>query len=581
MTGCNRPAGREDGWVRYDLRRNPPQVDTGRVSQEMAFLGEPTGSPNAKRRGGPQVAALKVAANAEMRWTVQLGQEPLLSFIPLERRRRGCTLRYRVDIENGGQRERVFWVGGKHSRFGSATVELPLDDYSGKKVDLFLSTLGTNPSCTKVEAIWGNPAIWSRGSTPPPVGSSDQPNVLLIALDTFRADYIGAYGRQPSPSPTLDALAAESDLYLQAFSTFNITNPSFASIMTGLFGKNHGVYDFGTPLPKEQTTLAELFKNDGYETAAVISVRHLRAVQSGLGQGFDHVDYSTRQFAAEYVIDEGIEWLSERQRPFFLWLHFFDPHVPLTPPRPYTRGFVAHDPGIGRPEDWREQRPPDDPKLGDYLKLYPSEVAYLDRQIGRMMDFLDSRGLLETTIIAVVADHGENLGEHGIECQHNGLWDTTTHVPLMIRWPGPRDPSRGRRISDLVQTIDLYPTLANAAGVGEPELMEDRDGRDLRSDGRRRAVFAETGKGGIMVRTADYLFFRSIDDPYVADGHYLFDLAADPDQEINLAGRGLTVEAEMAAYADNWLAAGRSTAQAIELSEEDLEDLRALGYLDP
>jgi arylsulfatase A-like enzyme len=219
--------------------------------------------------------------------------------------------------------------------------------------------------------------------------------------------------------------------------------------------------------------------------------------------------------------------------------------------------------------------------LGGNRDLYDGEVAYLDRQVGRLLDFLASRGLLENTVVAVVADHGENLGEHGIRFRHVGLFDTTTHVPLMIRWPGRE--REGRRIAGLVQTVDLFPTLLAAAGLLAPK----QDGTDLRGltgEGRggRRAVFSEhAGRLGVSVRTREYRYgLNQGNDRFLPDGPYLYDLKADPGETQNLAGRGLGVERELNHLLLRWLADRRKNPnpQSRDLTEEEEQRLRALGY---
>jgi arylsulfatase A-like enzyme len=209
-----------------------------------------------------------------------------------------------------------------------------------------------------------------------------------------------------------------------------------------------------------------------------------------------------------------------------------------------------------------------EPVLGGQRDLYDGEVAYLDRQIGRLLGFLESRGLLENTVLVVVADHGESLGEHGILFRHVGLHDTTTHVPLMIRWPGPD--REGRRIEGLVQTIDLFPTILEAAGLSVPP----QDGQDLGKT--RRAVFAEHADHlGAMVRNRDFKYIQS------PDGPSLYDLKADPGETRNLAGRGLAVERELSELLRRWQADRRAHPEArpVEPTDEEKARLKALGYV--
>ncbi|HRC87780.1 MAG TPA: sulfatase-like hydrolase/transferase, partial [Thermoanaerobaculia bacterium] len=215
------------------------------------------------------------------------------------------------------------------------------------------------------------------------------------------------------------------------------------------------------------------------------------------------------------------------------------------------------------------------PVLAGNRALYAGEVAYVDRQLDRLLDFLASRELLETTVIALVGDHGENLGEHGILHRHAGLWETTTHVPLLIRRPQ----GGGGRHAGLVETIDLFPTLLRLAGQPAPET----DGRDLfeLGPGGRPAVFAEhASQYGLTVRTASQRWMRSAGNPLVPDGVYFYDLKSDPGEVHNLAGSGQAEEKRLAELAERWAKARRATGSTpTDLSPEDLARLRALGYL--
>jgi arylsulfatase A-like enzyme len=242
--------------------------------------------------------------------------------------------------------------------------------------------------------------------------------------------------------------------------------------------------------------------------------------------------------------------------------------------------------GLSPVRTWSPFRQPEprgfsEPVLGGDRDLYDGEVAYLDRQAGRLLDFLESRGLLENTIVAVVADHGENLGDHGIRFRHVGLFDSTTHVPLMIRWPG-RQPE-GRRIEGLVQTVDLFPTLAAATGLEAPK----QDGTDLRelTGGERRgrrAVFSEhAGRLGVSVRTREHRYgLNQGNEKFFPDGPYLYDLKADPGETLNLAGRGLPIEKELNQLLLRWISDRRRnpSPESRDLTEEEEKKLRALGY---
>lgn len=630
------------GWTRVDLSAEAPRVDQDLheapepFGQRIGYLGaeevrDMSRVPESRLRifpfrRAPQIRVVEQAAGTRLAWSVELGEAPYVSFIPVGWRERACRCLYRLGLRDarGGLHELHREEAGEVTPLAPGTVEIDLADFAGSRVEI-LAQVDLIPPPGKERGIpspgplptleWGSPAVYHRqpvaGWRP---GEAERPNVLLLGLDALRADHVGAFRGEPAYSPSLtpaiDRLAEESDVWTRAFTTFNITNPSFASILTGLYGKNHGVYDLSTPLPAEHATLAELLAEAGYETLAVIAASHLGDHNSGLGQGFDRVVLSEHTFAGELPVDLAMGWIAGRREraggdatpppPFFAWLHLFDPHTPHTPPGPYGVGFRPGRPaGLQPVHSWIPFRRPGDrrfeqPVLGGERDLYAGEVAYVDRQVDRLVGFLESRDLLDETVLVLVADHGENLGEHGIDYRHAGLWDTTTHVPLLIRWPGAEggsagraaDPGVGRRLDGLVQTVDLFPTLLAAAGL-DSESRPAVDGTDLSQltyDGRRgrRAVFAEHAGGtGVMVRTATHKYVRMAGDTIVEDGLYLYNLVADPDEERNLAGEGLAVERELEGLLKRWLADRRPApdTESRELSEEERKKLEALGYL--
>jgi arylsulfatase len=546
-----------------------------------------------KRTAG-QVRALEQRASSRVRWTVRPGRDAYFSFVPLGTVN-GCACTYRVGIREAPDKlAELFRVdAGPMGPFAPEAVEVDLSPYAGHQVDLLLQIDGPAahaPDQPIPSALWGSPAVYQRQEMQrAPQGG--RPNILLIGIDTLRADALGAWGRTPSLTPSLDRLAGASDVWPEAFTAFNVTNPSFASILTGLYGKNHGVYDLKTPLPPGHATLARLLAGAGYDTLALISAHHLGDHNSGLGQGFAEVQTASEQAAAEMPVDATMDWLAahqSRQKPFFIWLHLFDPHTPHTPPEPYALGFrPAAAAGLSPVRSWVPFRQPgprgfDEPVLAGNRDLYDGEVAYADRQAGRLLDFLESRGLLANTVVAVVADHGENLGDHGIRFRHIGLFDSTTHVPLMIRWPGADRP--GRRLAGLVQTIDLFPTLLAAAGL-KPPATDGQDLRELTGEGHtgRRAVFTEhSDRMGVSVRTQAYRYgWNQGNNPkLLPDGPYLYDLKADPGETRNLAGHGLPAEKELNGLLLRWLSDRRRNPnpQSRDLTEEEKRKLRSLGY---
>jgi len=643
-------------WERFDPTRETPVIDITPFAnprkqaygQGIGYLGAwevrnlalvpPETFATYPNQSAGQVRQLRQVAGSRLAWRLTLGAEPFLTFVPLPDLELPCAATFRVGIrtptaaaELGQVRLDPITFEGIHlgeiplappSPLAPPAERVDLGDWAGQEVELLFhvdspeegrpgevrpgevrpgeraGAGGRAPGSCWVR--WASPSVWSRGAVPPAPSPATRPNLILLGLDTLRADHVGAFRGKaelpwspPTLTPALDRLAADSDVYLGTHSTANATNPSFASIFTGLYGKNHGVYDLHTPLPPEHTTLAEVLKEAGYRTLAVISAHHLGDHNSGLGQGFDEVFLVPEHGAAELAVDVAADWIAHQQGPFFVWLHLFDPHTPHTPPEPFGVGLRPAVPvGLGREVGWIPFRPPgsvvyDQPVLAGHRDLYAGEVAYLDHQVDRFLDILDSRRLLATSVVAAVGDHGEELGEHGLLYRHIGLWDTTTHVPMLIRRPGPwprGGPLRGRRFTGLVQTIDLFPTLLHQLGLTPPPS----DGMDLAElmgadgEGGRRAVFSEhAGQLGLTVRTPQYRLYKSVGNPHVPDGPQLFDLTADPEERDNRAGRGLAAEAQLEEILRRWLAERREAPETRtrELSPEEIRKLKALGYL--
>lgn len=287
----------------------------------------------------------------------------------------------------------------------------------------------------------------------------DEPAVrsaLVVTLDTTRADAIGAFGGPDGVTPHLDALAAQGVVYRDARTVAPITQPAHASMFTGLYPPRHTVRDNNVlALPDEADTLAERARDHGRATAAVVaSIAVDRAF--GLGQGFDHYDQPTRALQrtstefeerrAGAVTDAALAWLDALpdDEPFVLWAHYFDPHGPYTPPAPFLDQAGGH--------------------------VYLGEVASTDHHVGRLIDGLRARDLLDTTLVIVVADHGEGLGDHGEPAHGTHVWDSTIRVPMLVR-----DPSGARagEVSDeVVSVVDVFPTVVDALGLGATDGLD-------------------------------------------------------------------------------------------------------------
>jgi len=269
-------------------------------------------------------------------------------------------------------------------------------------------------------------------------------NVLLITLDTTRADHLSCYHPGKAKTPHLDALAARGVRFAHATAQVPLTLPSHACIMTGAYPPVHGLRDMGGfVLNPSHPTIASLAHAAGSATAAFVGSRAVARL-FGLSQGFDTYDddmgpqteegklpgvFAERR--ATVVTDRALDWLKQNgQRKFFLWAHYYDPHAPYDPPEPYKRQYAKSP--------------------------YDGEIAYMDEQVGRLLDGLDQMGLASRTLIIAMADHGESLGEHGEAAHGIFLYDATLHIPLMIAGP---DVPQGKVIEDQVRSIDIHPTV--------------------------------------------------------------------------------------------------------------------------
>ncbi|MDA1265570.1 MAG: sulfatase [Planctomycetota bacterium] len=309
----------------------------------------------------------------------------------------------------------------------------------------------------------------------------DSPSVLLVTSDTHRADHLGAGGMVSTPF--LDRLGESGIVFEDCHAAINITNPSHASILTGLSARNTGVVDNITALSDDAVTLAEQFQAAGYYTLASLSAPHMNHSQSGLGQGFDQVAFpGNSAIDSPKAIEPMLRWLEESsQRPVFVWLHIFDAHAPYEVPEShrwlyYDESRDPYDPDLPLLES--RAVAPWDTNLRDAAYLvaqYRSEVTFLDQQLATAL----AHDRLRDALVAITSDHGEHFGSHGLYWTHQGLYPETLAVPLILSWPG--GPT-GVRVSAPVDQLDLGRTLLDLADVGWAEfpgknLMRHVDGQ--------------------------------------------------------------------------------------------------------
>lgn len=312
---------------------------------------------------------------------------------------------------------------------------------------------------------------------------AEPPNVLIVCVDALRPDHLGVYGAPAGVSPNIDHLATEAVVFDRAFSVASWTKPSVASLLTGLYPSQHRVLRASRSgvdvLPDDVPTLAERMAGAGYRTAAFVDNDHLRRRTSHLDRGFQ--TFVEEVEGAAPLTNRFLDWLEEAdERPFFAYLHILDPHWPYTPEgrfgeralEPRERLRIAEW-GLRTAHWWllrervnRGRARLDAEDLATLEKLYDGEISATDAVLGRMLRLLRQDGVLDHTLLVLTADHGEGFLEHGRLDHGWGLYEELLHVPLIVRYPG--GTNGGRRIPTLVQTVDVAPTVLEAAGVLEP-----------------------------------------------------------------------------------------------------------------
>ncbi len=437
-------------------------------------------------------------------------------------------------------------------------------------------------------------------------GREARPNIVLITIDTLRADHLTCYGYTRPTSPCIDAFAGGAVLFEHVCSQSSQTLPSHASIMIGTNPRSHKVISHESFVDEDVTTLAEMLKQQGYRTAAFIS-SHALDSKYGLDQGFDTYWEVHKEFAAlERQIqknqekcattDAALDWLGETiGSEFFLWIHWFDPHRPYDPPPRYLREFTGGYAGTATSDPdfimkvWREQIDLTREDVSYLVGCYDGEVAFTDAQVGRVLDALAARGLLDNTIVIITADHGEILYEHEHYFGHDiGLYDECIMIPLIMRVPGQGLP--GARISPLVQSLDIMPTLLEVLGMEVPDRLEGRSLIPLmREAGQSTAAFAfsetfpfpEKSPPRHAVRTAEAKLIWKETQADTLDKAY-YDLIRDPGETVNLYSGALPPAARLDSVLTRFVANGGLHPARIPTAEETgrLRILKSLGYVD-
>jgi arylsulfatase A-like enzyme/Flp pilus assembly protein TadD len=399
-----------------------------------------------------------------------------------------------------------------------------------------------------------------------------RPDIYLITIDTLRADHIHCYGYDAIETPALDSLAAEGIRFTSAFTPAPITNVSHASILTGLQPSSHGVTSFGSPLLASHPTWAELVKPKSYQTAAFIGsiVLDSKTLAPGFDRGFDYYDnfpkasqlspakattrWDRLERRGQEVVNHAEAWLSSHPAgPHFVWIHLYDPHDPYEPPWPFSIRYKDN--------------------------LYDGEIAYADSALGNFLDFLKEKGLYQRAIIVVVGDHGEGLGDHNELTHGIFLYDSTTHVPLIIKLPA--GAAAGKTIDSQVRTTDILPTVLQILNIPIPPSL---DGTSLQplftgSESKERVVLGETDYP-LLFGWAPLRSVRTAGTKYIeAPRPEFYDLLHDKGELHNLYEPwDKRVKNSRGILADAGMQPPRLPSSA-KVGSDTLDELKALGYL--
>lgn len=419
-------------------------------------------------------------------------------------------------------------------------------------------------------------------------------NVILISIDTLRQDRLGAYGYDRPTTPHLDALAARGVLFENATAPSSWTVPSHVSLLTGLYPHSHGATGRVQSMNQTVVPLASWLGSFGYDTGGVVNFV-LLGRSRGFARGFDAFEVVRRPLpepAAPLVNEKALAWLDQpRDRPFFLFVHHYDVHSDYAPKEAYRKMFVRPYEGIatGATDQLKAARsgrvelgPADAQHLSD---LYDAEIRQIDDELGRFFQELERRGHLENTIVLLTSDHGEEFLEHGRFLHGWSLYKELVQVPLLIAGPGI---PHGLRVTEPVSLVDIFPTVTGLLGIEAPPVVE---GIDLSQAWRGRAplptsrpVFFETDW---WLGRADGEWKRAVQrGPWKL--HYahpqqaweLYDLASDPGEHEDLAAREPEHGAALRALLAPRLGDSSATTPRVEPSADEMEQLRALGYVE-
>jgi arylsulfatase A-like enzyme len=528
-----------------------------------------------------------------------------------------------VPVDSGGAKFLRYAVGPPAPFAAKTTVRVTASNAAGERVAAGETVVGAGATWQEVSLAVPQPvaqveveviAASANGKaeaalatprfvTPSSRGAAGPTNVVVYLIDTLRADHTSAYGYARDTTPRLAALARDGIRFDLAYSTAARTRPATGSLLTGLMPQYHGAHS-GFALSPQVATLAERFRDAGWSTWAFVTNGHVGGPGLNFDQGFDRFQYVRYPWRSHARTEEVNALLfphldAVADEPFLLYVHALDPHAPYDPPQGYTGRFT--DPGYAgpvRPAETvtadLEKLPIGDADLKYIVGLYDEEIYYQDAMFGALLDRLDKLGVLDRTVIVVVADHGEEFQEHGAWAHGGRLFEEQTHVPLVVHVPRVAA-FRGRTIAQPVQILDVMPTLLTWFGLPGAASCQGRDLTPLltAAPGTEVAaapIYAEEttylpGAELKSLRMGDWKMIRSAADTNRYASAQVFDLRSDPRETTNVARKArrqlFELDGQMQRLERGWARDFRPEQGAKEeLDEQTRKQLKALGYVE-
>jgi arylsulfatase A-like enzyme len=448
-------------------------------------------------------------------------------------------------------------------------LEADLSGYAGKGVEIVLETRGFERLSAPDRAYWGTPTIATARSAGAPL-------VVVYLVDALRADHLPLYGYSRDTAPELTRFASDAVVFDQAIASSSWTKPSVASLFTSLLPREHGCVRFFSPLGPGLVTLAERLHERGYATGGVVENPFLGAKSMQFDQGFDLFEVPPSRHAG-LVVDAALAFLDARRgQPTFLYAHAMDTHVPYLPPSPFDRLFPPlPEPGRGAARPFSDYREPAD--RDRIIGQYDGAIAYGDQEFGRFLEGLRERGLYDRAMIVFLADHGEELFDHGGWDHGRTLFDELVRVPLVVKYPRGRE--AGRRVARQVQLVDVLPTILKTQGIPEPPGIVGRSlDESFHATGPERPAVLETSYYEHVVYGARTSEAKYVRDFHPANVKVFFDLRRDPGERQGT--EGMLGAQDLKRVADAYMYSGLHSRVRVDGADDYDLQLRTTGRVE-